>query len=416
MKGCDELLGLQDTLKALADPIRREILNLLKGGRLSAGEICEHFSVTGASISRHLAILKDADLIRSKNSEFVALLKQANTDISKIAEAIGVSDAQLRFVTNSQSGMGLLKCGNVVIPFDNQIERIRAFIYLFYSLSDIFSEMAHTIENSIDLNSLKLQQVGAEIEFPAIFGFVPWRHHVEIVTKCKTMEEALFYVRKTIEESWSRSTLVDCIKANLYQSSGNALTNFAEKLPAIQGKLAQEIVKDTYDFGFLSLPVGYDEEELEDALEQNITRFLLELGSGFAFIGRQKEIIVAGKTRKIDMLFYHIKLRCYVVVELKAVSFEPEFAGKLNFYVNAVNELMKSESDNPTIGLLICKDKDQTEVQWAFQGIETPMGVATYDNIRLQEIKSQLPSEEAIQKRLEQAEEEYILKLKEKNK
>ena len=217
-----------------------------------------------------------SDLIRSKNSEFVALLKQANTDSSKMAEVIGVSDAQLRFVTNSQSGMGLLKCGNVVIPFDNQIERIRAFIYLFYSSSDIFSEMAHTIENSIDLNSLKLQQVGAEIsenqklhqagaeiEFPAIFGFVPWRHHVEIVTKCKT-----------IEESWSRSTLVDCIKANLYQSSGNALTNFAEKLPAIQGKLAQEIVKDTYDFGFVSLPVGYDEEELEDALEQNITRFL----------------------------------------------------------------------------------------------------------------------------------------------
>ena len=281
-----------------------------------------------------------SDLIRSKNSEFVALLKQANTDSSKMAEVIGVSDAQLRFVTNSQSGMGLLKCGNVVIPFDNQIERIRAFIYLFYSSSDIFSEMAHTIENSIDLNSLKLQQVGAEIsenqklhqagaeiEFPAIFGFVPWRHHVEIV-------------------------------------------------------------KDAYDFGFVSLPIGYDEEELEDALEQNITRFLLELGSGFAFIGRQKEIIVAGKTRKIDMLFYHIKLRCYVVVELKEVSFEPEFAGKLNFYVNAVNELMKSESDNPTIGLLICKDKDQTEVQWAFQGIETPMGVATYDNIRLKEIKS----------------------------
>ena len=281
-----------------------------------------------------------SDLIRSKNSEFVALLKQANTDSSKMAEVIGVSDAQLRFVTNSQSGMGLLKCGNVVIPFDNQIERIRAFIYLFYSSSDIFSEMAHTIENIIDLNSLKLQQVGAEIsenqklhqagaeiEFPAIFGVVPWRHHVEIV-------------------------------------------------------------KDTYDFGFVSLPIGYDEEELEDALEQNITRFLLELGSGFAFIGRQKEIIVAGKTRKIDMLFYHIKLRCYVVVELKEVSFEPEFAGKLNFYVNAVNELMKSESDNPTIGLLICKDKDQTEVQWAFQGIETPMGVATYDNIRLQEIKS----------------------------
>lgn len=288
--------------------------------------------------------------------------------------------------------------------------------YLFYSGNENFSELAHRIEESLDMKSLKLQQLVAEMEFPSVFGFVPWRHHVEIVTKCKTIEEALFYVRKTIEESWSRSVLIDNIKAHLYQSSGNALTNFAEKLPTIQGKLAQEIVKDTYDFGFVSLPAGYDEKELEDALEQNITRFLLELGSGFAFIGRQKEIIVAGKTRKIDMLFYHIKLRCYVVVELKAVSFEPEFAGKLNFYVNAVNQLMKTDDDNPTIGLLICKDKDQTEVQWAFQGIETPMGVATCDNIRMNEIKSQLPSEEAIQKRLEQAEEEYLLKLQEKNK
>lgn len=288
--------------------------------------------------------------------------------------------------------------------------------YLFYSENESFSELAYRMEESLDMKSLKLHQLGAEMEFPSVFGFVPWRHHVEIVTKCKTIEEALFYVRKTIEESWSRSVLIDNIKAHLYQSSGNALTNFAEKLPTIQRKLAQEIVKDTYDFGFVSLPAGYDEKELEDALEQNITRFLLELGSGFAFIGRQKEIIVAGKTRKIDMLFYHIKLRCYVVVELKAVSFEPEFAGKLNFYVNAVNQLMKTDDDNPTIGLLICKDKDQTEVQWAFQGIETPMGVATCDNIRMNEIKSQLPSEEAIQKRLEQAEEEYLLKLQEKNK
>ena len=286
--------------------------------------------------------------------------------------------------------------------------------YLFYSENESFSELAYRMEESLDMKSLKLHQLGAEMEFPSVFGFVPWRHHVEIVTKCKTIEEALFYVRKTIEESWSRSVLIDNIKAHLYQSSGNALTNFAEKLPTIQGKLAQEIVKDTYDFGFVSLPAGYDEKELEDALEQNITRFLLELGSGFAFIGRQKEIIVAGKTRKIDMLFYHIKLRCYVVVELKAVSFEPEFAGKLNFYVNAVNQLMKTDDDNPTIGLLICKDKDQTEVQWAFQGIETPMGVATCDNIRMNEIKSQLPSEEAIQKRLEQVEEEYLLKLQEK--
>ena len=173
--------------------------------------------------------------------------------------------------------------------------------------------------------------------------------------------------------------------------------------------MAQEITKDTYDLGFISLPADYDEQDLEDALEQNITRFLLELGTGFAFVGRQKEIIVSGKTRKIDMLFYHIKLRCYVVVELKAVSFEPEFAGKLNFYVNAVNEILKAPDDNPTIGLLICNGKNQTEVKWAFQGINTPMGVASYDNIKLEEIQRQLPSAEQIQEKVRQTEKEYML-------
>ncbi len=225
------------------------------------------------------------------------------------------------------------------------------------------------------------------------------------------MEEALFYIKKTIEEGWSRNALVHCMKAGLFQSTGAAFTNFSELLPVSQGKLAQEIIRDTYDFSFVSLPKEYDESTLEEALEQNITRFLLELGTGFAFVGRQKEIVVSGKTRKIDMLFYHIRLKCYVVVELKAVSFEPEFAGKLNFYVNAVNEIIRTQDENPTIGLLICRDKEQTEVQWAFQGIQTPMGVASYDHIGLEEIRKQLPTEEQIQRRIELAEEEFHLGL-----
>ncbi|MCC8097848.1 MAG: PDDEXK nuclease domain-containing protein, partial [Eubacterium sp.] len=184
----------------------------------------------------------------------------------------------------------------------------------------------------------------------------------------------MFYIWKTIEEGLSRNALIDYIKSDLYHRTGTAITNFAEGLPGIQGEIAQEIVKDTYDLNFITLQRGYNEEDLEAALEQNITNFLLELGTGFAFVGRQKEIIVSGKTRRIDMLFYHIGLKCYVVVELKAVSFEPEFAGKLNFYVNAVDEIIKTEKENPTIGLLICRDKDQTEVQWAFRGIQTPIG------------------------------------------
>lgn len=214
----------------------------------------------------------------------------------------------------------------------------------------------------------KLHQVGAEMSFPSFFGFVPWRHHVEIVSKCNSAEEALFYLQSTIEEGWSRNALIDCIKADLYHNKGVANTNFAEKLPGVQGKIAQEIVKDTYDFSFISLPRGYDETALEEALEQNITRFLLELGTGFA--------------------------------------------GKLNFYVNAVNDLIRTPDENLTIGLLICKDKDQTEVQWAFQGIQTPMGVASYDNIKLEEIKKQLPTEKEIQHRIELVEKEFNLNRK----
>ena len=172
-----------------------------------------------------------------------------------------------------------------------------------------------------------------------------------------------------------------------------------------------KILKSNYDLGFVSLPDGFDEDALEGVLEQRMTRFLLELGEGWAFVGRQKEIIIAGKTRKIDLLFYHIYLRCYVVLELKVKPFDPEFAGKLNFYVNAVNEFVKRDSDNPSIGLLICKDMDRTEVQLAFQGITTPMGVATYDNVKIREIQEHLPTAEQIQQQIVLAEEEYNMQL-----
>lgn len=268
------------------------------------------------------------------------------------------------------------------------------------------SEKLHQLGAEI-MEETKLHQPGAEMPFPMIFGFVPWRHHVEIITKCKAVEEALFYIRKTIEEGYSRSSLVNLIEAGLYYKEGNALTNFKDRLSFPQTQLAQEIVKSNYDLGFITVPANYDEKKLEDALEHKITRFLLELGTGFAFIGRQKEIVVAGKTRKIDLLFYHIRLRCYFVVELKVKPFEPEFAGKLNFYVSAVDELLKLPEDNPTIGLLICREMNRTEVQWTFRNIQTPMGVATYSNIQVEEIKEMLPSTEQICELVDRAQEEF---------
>lgn len=294
--------------------------------------------------------------------------------------------------------------------------------YLFYSLEDQtnnpISEKLHQLgEELYESDSqarTKLHQLGGEIKeptydglpFPEIFAFIPWRHHVEIITKCSSIDETLYYIHRTIDEGWSRSNLLNCLKEDLYHKQGRAVSNFSEQLAPIQAQLAQEITKENYDFGFITLPPKYDEQQLEEALAKQLTRFLLELGTGFAFVGRQKEIIVAGKSRRIDMLFYHIPLRAYVVCELKAVAFEPEFAGKLNFYVNAVNKLFKTKNDNPTIGLLICSDMNKTEVQWSFEGISSPIGVAAYDNIKIEDIRKQLPSVEELEDRIKMLENE----------
>ena len=282
--------------------------------------------------------------------------------------------------------------------------------YLFYTQGDdvILQQVGAELQRIEEQHKLKLYQVGKEFadeklyqtgkDFPLPFALVPWRHHIEILYRCKSIEEALFYIGKTIEQGLSRDALINCIKANLYEHQGKIINNFTDHLPALQSKLVQEVLKENYDFGFATVEHAmYDEAELEESLTKNVTDLLLEMGTGFAFLGRQKEILVGGRTRKIDLLFYHIRLRCYIVCELKAKPFEPEFAGKLNFYVNAVDELMKSSDDNPTIGLLVCSDMDRIDVQWSFKGISTPMGVATYNNIR---IKDALPSQEQLAERV----------------
>ncbi|MBD5283839.1 MAG: DUF1016 domain-containing protein [Bacteroides sp.] len=283
--------------------------------------------------------------------------------------------------------------------------------YLFFSSQDA-SKKLHQLGGELQQTNIqriiKLHQLGGEIvsNFPLVLSLVPWRHQVNIITKCKSVDEAIFYLKESILNSWSRQTLDNALKANLYKTHGKAISNFPEYLPEAQSRMAQEITKDNYDFGFVTVPADYKEEQLEAALEQNITRFLLELGTGFAFVGRQKELIVGGRTRRIDMLFYHIRLKAYVVVELKVKPFDPEYAGKLNYYVNAVDELLKGADDNPTIGLLICSDKDETDVRWAFKGIQTPMGVASYDNVRVAPPSDLLPSAEELQARVRLVEEE----------
>lgn len=232
---------------------------------------------------------------------------------------------------------------------------------------------------------------------------IPWWHNILIIQKIRDVPEALFYVRKTIENNWSRAVLTHQIESGLYQRDGKAISNFEATLPAPQSDLAQQTLKDPYNFDFLMLRERHDERELENALVDHVTKFLLELGAGFSYIGRQFQMEVGGDEFFIDLLFYHVRLYSYVVIELKADKFKPEYAGKLNFYVSAVDGELRGKQDNPTIGILICKSKNDTVVEYSLRDVNKPIGVSEYQITKNlpDELKSSLPSIEKIEAEVE---------------
>ncbi len=211
---------------------------------------------------------------------------------------------------------------------------------------------------------------------------LPWFHIVTLLTKVADAEDREWYAREAIGHGWSRDTLDAQIKSRLHLRQGNAVTNFPQRLAAPHGGMAVQILKDPYHFDFLGLGDEAHERDIENALVRHITRFLLELGSGFAFIGRQFRLEVEGDEFFIDLLFYHVRLKCYVVVELKATAFKPEHAGQLNFYLAAIDAQLKGPDDRPTIGLLLCKTKKRLVAEYALSGLDKPMGVAEYQLVR----------------------------------
>lgn len=217
-----------------------------------------------------------------------------------------------------------------------------------------------------------------ETVIQAVLGQITWYHNVTLLDKLKGNEERLWYAQKTIEHGWSRSALVHQIESGLYQRIGNAVSNFDHTLPQTQSDLARQILKSPYNFEFLELAETAQERDFERALVDRIRDFLLELGVGFAFLGSQYPIEVGGKEYRLDLLFYHVKLHCYVVIDLKTVEFEPEFSGKMGFYIAAVDDLLRSEADNPTLGIILCKSKNKATVEYALRYIQHPVGVATY--------------------------------------
>ncbi len=242
-----------------------------------------------------------------------------------------------------------------------------------------------------------------EVDFvQGVLAQLPWYHQLALLDKLNNSEERRWYAAKAIEQGWSRNVLVIQIETRLRERSGQAVTNFSQRLPAPMSDLARESLKDPYRLDFLGLGEEAQERALEDAIIQHITRFLLELGAGFAFVGRQVHLEVGGDDFFIDLLFYHLKLRCFVVVELKAGAFKPEHAGQLNFYLSAVDAQMKAEHDAPTIGLLLCKSRNKVVAEYALRDLSKPIGVAEYQLVEAlpADLQSSLPSIEAIEQAL----------------
>ena len=251
----------------------------------------------------------------------------------------------------------------------------------------------------------KFAEIYPDPNYAAAAAQIPWGHNMVIMDKIENNDQRLWYVQKCLDNGWSRSTLTMWIESDLYGRQGKAITNFKLTLPDTHSDLAQQAFKDPYILSFLTIEEKAREQEIEQGLMDHIQSFLVELGKGFAFLGRQYHLKVSNKDFYIDMLFYHINLRCFVVVELKAAEFEPKDAGQLNFYLTAVDKILKRSGDNPTIGLLLVKTKDNLIAEYALQDINKPMGIAGYATELVEslpkELKSSLPTTEEIEAELE---------------
>lgn len=243
-------------------------------------------------------------------------------------------------------------------------------------------------------SSLNLQQLVVDCMDETVFR-IPWGHHIQIMGKCRQdVNKALFYVHKTLENNWSRAVLMNFLSTDLYERQGKAITNFSKVLPDVKSDLAQQMTRDPYNFDFLTLREGYDEKELKDALMADVQKFLLELGTGFAFVGREYRLEVGQTEQFLDMLFYNIQNQCYVVVEIKTRDFEPGDMGQLGTYVAAVDGILKRDNENPTVGLLICKTKDNVLAKYAVNTMNVPIGISEYDmnHFIMEHFKKSMPT------------------------
>ncbi len=356
-----------------------------------------------------------------KSSQIKASIS-VNAELIKLHWDIGAMIVQKQ--ESAKWGSGLLeqmaKDLKVEFPSVGGFSRSNLYsmrqFYIFYrEYVLVVHQLGGETKNETDKKIIKqykkiIHQLGGQIESSNslnILTLIPWRHHVLILQNTKSVEQALFYVAETIKNNWSRAVLEYQIETDLYSRQGKAISNFELTLPKEDSDLAKQLLKDPYNFDFLTLSEKAKEKDLEEKLIANITSFLLELGKGFAYMGRQFPLKVGEKEFRTDLLFYHTKLKAYVVVELKMKEFEPEFIGKLNFYVSAINTLVKNDDDKPTIGILLCKNKDNFVVDFSLKDINKPIGVSEFTYRELpNEIKNSLPSDKEFKNQLSKLDDE----------
>ena len=365
----------------------------------------------GAEMSKLLSVNKEyAEWLKSLSQRFrqsqIKAAVKVNSELLKFYWSLGQDIVERDF--ENTYGSEFFK--NLSLDLKEEFPETKGFsptnlgyIKRFYILYSNAMKISPQVEGkSPQISNLSnYPQVGGNSELP-IFS-VPWGHHKLLIDKfLKAPEKVMFYVQKIIENNWSRTVLDWQIDSNLYERQGKAISNFKRTLPTPQSDLAQQITKDPYVIDIMGVRQEMQERELEEHLDSHISKYLLELGKGFTYYGHQVHLRVGNEDFYIDQLFYHVRLHCYVVIELKATAFKPEHIGQLNFYVTAVNKLMCTEHDNPTIGLLICKDKNDVVAEYTLQGVDSPIGVSSveiFDKLT-EDFKSALPSIEDIENEL----------------
>ncbi len=283
---------------------------------------------------------------------------------------------------------------------ERNIKRMLAF-YREYSIRGGIMPQPVAQKTAEKMIDVKVPQAVAQLSAEMLWN-IPWGHHALLMEKVKKLPERIWYMRAILEHGWSRPILFHMIEVRAHERQGKAIHNFEVRLPSPQSDMAQQALKDPYVFDFLTLTEPFHESELETGLIRHLEKFLLELGQGFAFVGRQYHLDIGGDDFYIDLLFYHLRLRCFVVIELKKGGFKPEYAGKMNFYCNVVDDRLRHEGDNPTIGLILCQDKKSVLAEYTLRGVAKPIGVSEYELTRAlpERLKSALPTVEEIEREL----------------